>query len=144
MLPANIPEVFLDTDVAFDIISKREPHFSDSVKLLELAALGKIQLVISESSLANLFYLTFDIYKLNRGNARLIDFIEACNLIHGKKQIALEALQSSFKDKEEALQYFTAKHSGADHFTSRNIKDYKKYQSSDLKVLTPKEFLNLI
>lgn len=142
MLPVNIPEVFLDTDVAFDIISKREPHFSDSVKLLELAALGKIQLLIAESSLANLFYLTFDIYKLNRGNARLIDFIEACSIIHGRKQIALEALQSSFKDKEDALQYFTAKHSGADHFISRNTKDYKKYQSSELKVLSPKEFMS--
>ena len=38
MLKGNLPEVFLDTDVAFDIISKREPHFVDAVLLLELAA----------------------------------------------------------------------------------------------------------
>lgn len=142
MLPANIPEVFLDTDVAFDIISKREPHFTDSIKLLELAASGKIQLVISEGSLANLFYLTFDIYKLNRGQVRLLDFIQACTIVSSGKQVIREALQSAFKDKEDALQYFTAKQAGVDHFVSRNIKDYKKHQDESLMVVTPNEFTN--
>ncbi len=40
MLKGSLPEVFLDTDVAFDIISKRDPYNADSVKLLELTAKG--------------------------------------------------------------------------------------------------------
>lgn len=57
MLRGSLPEVFLDTDVAFDIISKRTPHFGNAVHLLELVAKDKITLLIGECSLANLIYL---------------------------------------------------------------------------------------
>lgn len=30
--------LFIDTDVAFDIISKREPHYVHSIQILQLAA----------------------------------------------------------------------------------------------------------
>lgn len=64
--------------MSFDIISKREPHFDSSVKLLDLAAKGKIHLMISEVSLANLFYLSFDIYKITDAASKLSDFVVAC------------------------------------------------------------------
>jgi predicted nucleic acid-binding protein len=68
MLKGSLPEIFLDTDVCFDIISKRDPHFKYSIKLLELAADDRISLMISESCLANLIYLTFDIYKIKNAS----------------------------------------------------------------------------
>src|SRR5690606_41905006 len=71
MLKGSLPEIFLDTDVAFDIISKREPHYIDSIKLLELTAKDQIALLIAESSIANLVYLSFDIYKLSDAASRL-------------------------------------------------------------------------
>jgi len=36
MLKGNLPEIFLDTDVTFDILSKRVPHFQYSVRLFFL------------------------------------------------------------------------------------------------------------
>jgi len=54
MLKGSLPEIFLDTDVAFDILSKRKPHFQHSVRLLELAAEDKAVLLIAESSLLRL------------------------------------------------------------------------------------------
>jgi predicted nucleic acid-binding protein len=62
MSQGSLPDVFLDTDVSFDIISKRTPHFSASVALLEMAANGVIRPIISESCLATMFCLAFDIY----------------------------------------------------------------------------------
>src|SRR5690606_6553374 len=100
MLKGSLPEVFLDTDVAFDIISKREPHYIYSIKFLELTAKDQIVLLIAESSLANLIYLSFDIYKLTDAASRLLDFIAACNIINGGKPVMMEALASKFKDKE--------------------------------------------
>jgi predicted nucleic acid-binding protein len=143
MLRGSTPEVFIDTDVGFDIISKREPHYASSVRLLELAAKDHVRLVISESSLANLIYLTLDIYKTHNGVSKLSDFIGSCELVPAGKEAALAALRSAFKDKEDALQYHTAIHSGADYFITRNIKDYKQ-RSSELPVFTPAEFLNEI
>ncbi|HKL16468.1 MAG TPA: PIN domain-containing protein [Balneolaceae bacterium] len=143
MLKGSLPEVFLDTDVCFDILSKREPHFKYSIRLLELAGQDRISLVIAESGLANLIYLLFDIYKIDDAQAKLIDFIRACDIANGGKSVILQAIHSPFKDKEDALQYFTGQHCGADYFITRNIKDYKPY-AEFLEVLTPKEFMTLI
>jgi predicted nucleic acid-binding protein len=143
MLKGSLPEVFLDTDVAFDIISKREPHYEVAIQLLELTAKDQIALQIAESSIANLIYLSFDIYKLADATSRLSDFIAACSVKSGGKPVMMEALASKFKDKEDALQYFTALHSGADYFLTRNTKDYK-ITSKLLPVSHPSEFLKSI
>lgn len=141
MLKGSLPEVFLDTDVSFDIISKREPHFAHAVKLLEFTARDKIALLISESSLANLIYLSVEIYKLPDAVPRLLDFIGVCGIVSGGKVVMMEALASNFKDKEDALQYYTALQHGADYFLTRNIKDYR-LSSPLLPVFSPLEFFN--
>jgi predicted nucleic acid-binding protein len=141
MLKGSLPEIFLDTDVAFDILSKREPHFEHSVRILGLAAADKALLLIAESSLANLIYLSFDIYKLEGAEKRLLDLISACSIISGGKSVMIDAISSQFKDKEDALQYYTALNHGADYFITRNISDYK-HKSKRLPVMTPKEFLS--
>lgn len=143
MLKGSLPEVFLDTDVCFDILSKRDPHFKQSVKLLKLAAQDRISLMITESSLANLIYLSFDIYKIDGADKKLIDFVRASNVISGGKSAILNALRSSFNDKEDALQYFTAQLHEADYFITRNIRDYKPH-TEFLSVMTPEEFMNSI
>lgn len=143
MSQGNLPEIFLDTDVAFDIISKREPHFESSVMLLQMAAKDNARLFISESSLANLFYLAFDIYKIKDAKSKLIDFITVCEVIQGGKEIALSALQSAFKDKEDALQFYTALHAKVDYFITRNIRDYKN-KNPALPVYSPDVFFKQV
>ena len=139
----SMPDVFLDTDVSFDILSKREPHYPHSIKLLELAASGIIQLMISESSLANLYYLCFDIYKVKDAQARLNDFISACEIAQAGKDSILLSLHSSFKDKEDAHEYYTALRAEADYFITRNKKDFT-HSLVSLPVYTPSEFLKLL
>ncbi len=128
-MKGSLPELFLDTDVAFDILSKRKPHFEYSVRILELAASDRVALLIAESSLANLIYLSFDIYKLEGAEKgaekRLLNFISVCDIISGGKSVMTEAISSRFKDKEDTLQYYTALNHGADYFITRNISDYK-------------------
>jgi predicted nucleic acid-binding protein len=138
-----MPDIFIDTDVAFDIISKRQPHYISSVRLLKLAAEGKIRMIISEASLATLIYLAYDIYKIQNATANLLDFVNACELIHANKQIVDRALRSGFKDKEDALQYFSALNANAEYFVTRNIKDFRQAETS-LPVLLPNEFIQSI
>ncbi|MEK6783713.1 MAG: PIN domain-containing protein [Bacteroidota bacterium] len=112
-------------------------------QLLQLAAKDTVRLVISESSLANLLYLSFDIYKIKDAVSKLSDFIGACELVHAGKEATLNALRSGFKDKEDALQYYTALHARVDYFITRNIKDYKHIDPT-LPVFTPNTFLKEI
>jgi predicted nucleic acid-binding protein len=135
-----MPDVFLDTDVAFAIISGRQPQHTESVKLLHFAAEGKIQLMISESSLATLFYLSFDIYKIEKPADKLQSFVSATQIIHASKQTVIRALQSDFRDKEDALQYYSALNAGAEYFVTRNIKDFRKAEAL-LPVLLPEDFV---
>ena len=122
--------------------SNRQKAKAGSKKLLELAAKDKAALLIAESSLANLIYLSIDIYKLSNAEKRLMDFISACDVISGGKPIVFRALSSTFTDKEDALQYHTALNHGADYFITRNISDYRK-SSERLPVMTPAAFMAL-
>jgi predicted nucleic acid-binding protein len=94
MLKGSLPELFLDTDVVFDILSKRKPHFEHSVRILELAASDRAALLIGECSLANLIYLSFEIYKLADAENRLLNFISACGIVSGGKSVMNEAISS--------------------------------------------------
>jgi len=49
-----------------------------------------------------------------------------------------KSLNSKFKDFEDGVQNFVAEHHGCSLVVTRNIKDYA---NSQLKVLTPKEYL---
>lgn len=108
--------------------------------MLELAAEDQVVFLLAESSLANLIYLSFDIYKLKDAQSKLLDFITACEIISGGKSIIMKAITSTFRDKEDALQYYTALDYRADYFVTRNIKDYKN-QSRVLPVWIPLQFI---
>ena len=73
-------DVFLDTDVAFDLISKREPYFSQALPLMQMASQNRLTLSISGGCLSTLIYLSYDIYKLERAEERLLHFVSACKV----------------------------------------------------------------
>ncbi|MEM9895087.1 MAG: hypothetical protein AAF789_01845 [Bacteroidota bacterium] len=52
----------------------------------------------------------------------------------------LYALKSTFKDKEDAYQYFTALLHNMDYLITRNKKDFQKHPTA-IPVFTPSEFL---
>jgi predicted nucleic acid-binding protein len=133
-------DVFLDTDVAFDLISKREPFFTDALPLLQMAGRRQVQLQISEASLATLMYLSFDIYKLENARERLLNFVEACEVFSGGKSVFIQAMASDFKDKEDALQYYIALRHHSDYYLTRNTGDYKQAVER-LPVFSPSDFL---
>jgi len=133
-------DVFLDTDVAFDLISKREPFFTEALPLLQMAGQRQLQLQISEACLANLIYLSFDIYKLGKAKERLLYFVDACDVFSGGKATFMQAMESEFTDKEDALQYYIALRHHCDYFLTRNTGDYK-HAVARLPVFTPAEFL---
>lgn len=134
--------VFVDTDVVFDILSNREPFYLEAQNIFKLVEMGQVRLVMSSSSLANLFYLCYDLYKIEQSDQKLATLINVCQLIHADRSVVLQALDSPFRDKEDALQYFTAISNGVDYFVTRNLKDYTK-TSAVLPVLSPRAFLKI-
>lgn len=59
--------VFVDTNVFLDLLWRRESFLADSLKVFDLAVDGKIELLISDLSIANIKYITRKDYSVAYG-----------------------------------------------------------------------------
>ena len=130
--------VYLDTDIILDFLLDRKSFSDASIFILNKGDLGKIKLYSSGLVFSNCYYILRKISshpKVMDTLQTLSSFIEFAPVDH---QVVLDALHSSFKDFEDALQNAAASSAGVSFLLTRNIKDYKK---SDLAVMTPEEYI---
>lgn len=133
--------IFVDTNVMLDLLGERKPFYESIAKIATLAERGKLTMVVSPISFAtvNYFVMKFENGKIAREKLRKFKIIcEVCAL---DEQTVDKALNSSFTDFEDALQYFSATESECDLIITRNGKDFKP---SLLPVMTAEEFLKSI
>ena len=132
--------VFVDTDIIYDLLAKREPFYQAAARLFTLADERKIQIFISSLSLANLHYLlskettSFEAKQILRKFKLLVSITS----LNGK--IIDLALNSEFTDFEDAIQYYSALQNEIEILLTRNLKDYKKAQ---IAVLTAQDFISV-
>lgn len=132
-------KIFLDTNIALDLIANREPFVQDSLPFLELVKKGEARLFISEVSMGTLIYLAPERLKVVDAQEKLIQFFDFCHVIPGGKQALLNSLNSDFKDKEDGIHYFTAVENQMDFFITRDKNGFKRALEK-IPVHTPKEF----
>jgi len=133
-------KVFVDTDVIYDLLAKRDPFYLQSARLFTLADEGKIQIYISALSLPNIHYLVSKVKSAVEVKQILRKFKVIGHVTALNEKIIDLALNSDFSDFEDAIQYYSALENNIDVLITRNLKDYKKAQIS---VLTAHDFLNL-
>ncbi len=131
--------IFLDTNVALDLIANREPFVQEALPFLALVKTGDARLFISEVSIGTIVYMSFDRLKLDNAEEKLIQFFDFCHVTSGGKEALLDSLNSDFKDKEDGIQYFTAIENQMDFFITRDKNGFKRALGK-IPVLTPKEF----
>ena len=133
--------IFLDTDVILDISIKREMDIKDSVKLINLIENGLFKGFTSSIIFSNIYYIQRKLI----GHEISINFLrnlrKLLTVLNVDDLIINKALESEFKDFEDAIQYFTAIENNMDYIITRNINDYKY---SKIPVYTPKELINKI
>lgn len=132
-------KIFLDTNVALDLIANRGPFVQDSLPFLELVKKGEARLFISEVSIGTIVYMTFDRLKLVNPEEKLIQFFDFCHVISGGKYALLNSLTSDFKDKEDGIQYFAAIENQMDFFITRDKNGFKTADGT-IPIMNPKEF----
>lgn len=131
--------LYIDTDIILDLLMERNPHYVYSAKLFSLIEQGKIEGYVSSLIFSNLFYI---IRKL-RSNQKAIESLKKLKLL--LKVLAVDekiielALNSNFKDFEDAIQYYATLQNGIGILITRNKEDYKK---SDIILFTAEEYLN--
>lgn len=133
--------IFVDTDVILDFLLNREPFSKDIAIILSLAESKKVELVTSGLSFANSYYILRKLAPHKKVIEKLKLLSTIIDIIDLNKSSIISALESSFKDYEDAIQNFTAiQDKNVKIILTRNIKDYK---SSELAVMTPEMFLKL-
>jgi predicted nucleic acid-binding protein len=131
-------KVFVDTDIALDLLSQREPHYAAAAKLFTLADKGKLSIYISSLSFSNLNYLLTRQYDARESRRILNSFKVLVKVLPVDDKIIELALSSKFADFEDAIQYFAAIDQGIKILLTRNTKDYSL---AKIAVLTPEAYL---
>ena len=133
-------KVFVDTDIIYDLLGKRDPFYLAAAQLFTLADEGKIQIYISALSLANLYYLISKQKSEEETKEILRKFKVLVHVAPLNDKIIDLALNSDFSDFEDAIQYFLALQNDLEVLLTRNLKNFRKAQ---ITVLTAHDFTNL-
>lgn len=131
--------IFVDTNVCFDFLGKREPFFEAARELFSLSEKGDITIVVSPISLTTLDYPISSNFNSSESFKRLKSFRALIKVVSVDQKIVDLALASNFPDFEDAVQYYAALSADVEIIVTRNQKDFLK---STLPVQTADEFLN--
>ena len=131
--------VLIDTDVILDFFFDREPFSENAAQVLSLCEKKIVIGFITPVILSNVYYLLSQKGKQEKVIEKLKSLISFLEILNIDKNAITTALNSDFKDFEDALQNYSAEQNGTiNTIITRNTKDYKK---SNLGVITPEEFL---
>ena len=130
--------IFLDTDIVLDFLGEREPFYEPIAKIATLADKGELTMIVSPISFATVNYFLSKYESPEIAREKLRKFKILCEVCSLNEQTIEKGLNSSIRDFEDALQYFSATESECDLIITRNGKNFKK---SLLPVMTANEFL---
>jgi predicted nucleic acid-binding protein len=132
-------KVLIDTDVLLDFFFDRKPFAKYSTEILNLCEQNKLNGFTTPVIISNVYYLLRKTAKHDIIVEKIKQLLGIIEIIKMDKHAVLNALNSEFKDFEDALQNFSAIENGKINvILTRNIKDFKK---SELAILTPETYL---
>ena len=130
--------IFVDTDVIFDLLAKREPFYEYSAQLFTLADKQELTICVSSLCFGNINYILSKQKSATEARKILSRFKVLVKVLPVDDKIIELALNSDFKDFEDAIQYYCAIENGINVLITRNLKDFKHAR---IPVLTAEEFV---
>lgn len=118
-------KIFLDTNIIIDFLGEREVFYEPAAKIMTLADRKKIKIFTSPSSISNSYYLLSKYENTKTALEKIRKFKVLCTISIMDDEVVEKAINSDFKDFEDAMQYFSALASDCDLIVTRNEKDFK-------------------
>lgn len=118
-------KVFLDTNIVIDFLGERKDFYEPVAKVLTLADYKKITLFTSPTSISNTYYLLSKFENSKIALEKIRKFKLICEISIMDNEVIEKAINSGFKDFEDAMQYFSALAANCDLIITRNEKDFK-------------------
>ncbi|WP_305046549.1 PIN domain-containing protein [Geoalkalibacter sp.] len=130
--------VFIDTDIILDLLSRREPFYPAAAALFSLAERGEVRACVSSLCFANLFYILRKELSAPRAIKVLKKLQQIVTVLPVDNLIVSQALDSGFRDFEDALQYHAVLAAAIPCLVTRNGRNYP---NPEIPVLSAEEFL---
>lgn len=131
--------VLIDTDVLLDFFFDRAPFSEFATEILNRCAEKNLNGFTTPVIICNVYYLLRKTATHQIIVEKIKQLLGIIEIIEMNQETVLNALNSKFKDFEDALQNVSAIQNGSlNIILTRNIKDFKK---SELAVLTPENYL---
>jgi len=133
--------IFVDANVALDVLLERHPHCISGTQILGLSR-GGIELFISASTVTDIYYI---LHKNQKSKAAAVNLLK--NLLTSVDIAAVtgseirRAIDLAWGDFEDAVQYAARENINVDYIVTRNTSDF---DSAVLPVVTPDELLNIL
>jgi len=131
-------KLFIDTDIILDILAKREPFYNPAAQLFVLIDEKKIDAFTTPVVFSNLFYILSKLKSRNFAHSSLRKLRLLLTIIQVDEKVIDLALNSEFKDFEDAIQFYAAKFHNLDFIITRNVKDFV---SKEIVVLTAEDYI---
>jgi len=132
-------KLFLDTNIIIDLLSERQPFYTEAAQIFSLADKKEIEVSVSALSFATTNYILLQSKKSDEAKQilrKLKLIVQVLSL--DEKIVELALNDSDFKDFEDGLQYYTALEHRLDAIITRNLKDFKK---SRIPVMSADQYL---
>lgn len=131
--------VLIDADVILDFFFDREPFAEYATQVFILCENQTIKGYTTPVIISNVYYLLNKIAKHDLIIDKLKQLLSIIEIAPIDKNVIIEALNSKFKDFEDALEDFAAENNeDIKIILTRNVKDY---QHSKLAIFSPEMYL---
>jgi predicted nucleic acid-binding protein len=136
----NNKNILIDTNIILDFYLSRIPFDQPASRLLSFCKV-KYNAYITISSVATIYYLLRKIGTHKKVIENLKKLMTLVSILNANNKIVMNALNSNFKDFEDALQYYSCReNTKIDYIITRNSKDFKE---SKIPVYSPESFLKI-
>jgi predicted nucleic acid-binding protein len=131
-------QVLIDTNVILDIALQREPFFEVANQIFDKIDEDEIKGFVTASSVTDIYYVSRKASGQKKTIAFIRELIDILEVLSVTKETIIDALDTDFKDFEDAVQYCVADMNCIDIIVTRNKSDFKL---SAIEVCTPDELM---
>jgi len=131
--------IFIDSDVTIDLLAQRE-HYPAAAELFDLVEAKQIVGHTTPVVLANVEYIIKKYSSSTKARKALQMLLKQLTVLPMDHGIAQRAVDSTFPDFEDAMQYYAAEKGKIDFIVTRNTRDYEK---GSITVMTAEDFIEL-
>jgi len=134
-------KILLDSNIAIDVVLKREPFLASSVQVLGLSKLG-IALFLSASTITDIYYIVSKTLKSKKIAMSLLkNLLVSVDVAAVTGNEIRQAISLDWGDFEDAVQYAAGESIAVDYIVTRNKNDFA---SAIMPVVSPDELLALL